>query len=124
MTPSKERVVGRSVRRIDALEKVTGRARYVTDLDLPGMVHAKILRSPYPHARIVRIDTTAASAVVGVRAAVTSADLGWCDPYFGPAYLGCRAPATCRDSSVGSWRTRTAPGRLAPRASARGVSCP
>ena len=79
-------VVGQSVRRLDVLEKVTGRARYVTDLELPGMLHAKLLRSPYPHARIARIDTAAARAVPGVSAAVTSADLGWCDPYFGPAF--------------------------------------
>src|SRR6266545_4878487 len=80
------RVVGHSVRRLDVLEKVTGRARYVADLELPGMLHAKLLRSPYPHARIARIDTAAARAVPGVSAAVTSADLGWCDPYFGPAF--------------------------------------
>ncbi len=79
-------VVGQSVRRLDVLEKVTGTARYVTDLELPGMLHAKLLRSPYPHARIARIDTAAARAVPGVSAAVTSADLGWCDPYFGPAF--------------------------------------
>ena len=80
------RVVGRSVRRLDAVEKVTGRARYVTDLELPGMLHAKLLRSPHAHARIVRADVAAARAVPGVRAVVTSGDLGWCDPYFGPAF--------------------------------------
>jgi CO/xanthine dehydrogenase Mo-binding subunit len=80
------RVVGRSVRRLDALEKVTGRARYVTDLELPGMLHAKLLRSPYPHARILRVDVARARAAAGVRAVVTSADLDWCDPYFGPAF--------------------------------------
>ena len=79
-------VVGQSVRRLDVLEKVTGRARYVTDLELPGMLHAKLLRSPYPHARIARVDTRPARALRGVHAAVTSADLGWCDPYFGPAF--------------------------------------
>jgi CO/xanthine dehydrogenase Mo-binding subunit/aerobic-type carbon monoxide dehydrogenase small subunit (CoxS/CutS family) len=80
------RVVGRSVPRVDALEKVTGRARYVTDMELPGMLHVKLLRSPYPHAKIVRVDVTRARAAAGVRAAVTSADLDWCDPYFGPAF--------------------------------------
>src|SRR5262245_43645854 len=82
----RERIVGTSGRRVDALEKVTGRARYVTDLDRPGMLHAKILRSPYAHARVVRIETATARALAGVRAVVTSADLGWCEPYFGPAY--------------------------------------
>jgi CO/xanthine dehydrogenase Mo-binding subunit len=80
------RVVGRSVRRLDAVEKVTGRARYVTDLEWPGMLHAGLLRSPHAHARITRVDTRAARALAGVHAVVTSADLGWCDPYFGPAF--------------------------------------
>jgi CO/xanthine dehydrogenase Mo-binding subunit len=80
------RVVGQSVRRVDALEKVTGRARYVSDLALPGMLHARLLRSPYAHARIGRVDVARARAVAGVHAVVTSADLGWCDPYFGPAF--------------------------------------
>jgi CO/xanthine dehydrogenase Mo-binding subunit/aerobic-type carbon monoxide dehydrogenase small subunit (CoxS/CutS family) len=84
--PEPLRVVGRSVPRVDALEKVTGRARYVTDMELPGMLHVKLLRSPYPHAKIVRVDLTRARAAAGVRAAVTSADLDWCDPYFGPAF--------------------------------------
>lgn len=80
------RVVGQSVRRLDALEKVTGQARYVTDLVQPGMLHAKLLRSPYPHARIVRADVARARLSRGVHAVVTSLDLGWCDPYFGPAF--------------------------------------
>jgi CO/xanthine dehydrogenase Mo-binding subunit len=80
------RVVGRSVRRPDAMDKVTGRARYVTDLSQPEMLHAALLRSPHAHARIRSIDVTAARAVLGVHAAVTSADLDWCDPYFGPAF--------------------------------------
>src|SRR5262245_55903609 len=86
MTAPKAGIVGTSVPRIDAVEKVTGRARYVTDLEVPGMLHARLLRSPYPHARVVKIDTGAARGVHGVRAVVTAADLGWCDPYFGPAY--------------------------------------
>src|SRR5262245_17228617 len=80
------RVVGRSVRRPDALDKVTGRARYVTDLAQPGMLHAALLRSPHAHARIRAIDVVAARTARGVHAAVTGADLTWCDPYFGPAF--------------------------------------
>ena len=80
------RVVGHSVERSDALDKITGRARYVTDLELPGMAHAALLRSPYAHARIVRIDTHAARAVPGVYTVLTGADLTWCDPYYGPAF--------------------------------------
>jgi CO/xanthine dehydrogenase Mo-binding subunit len=68
------------------MDKVTGRARYVTDLTQPGMLHAALLRSPHAHARIRSIDVTAARAVPGVHAVVTSADLDWCDPYFGPAF--------------------------------------
>ncbi|MGH7365781.1 MAG: xanthine dehydrogenase family protein molybdopterin-binding subunit [Candidatus Rokuibacteriota bacterium] len=87
MTPGPPlRVVGRSVRRLDAIDKVTGRARYVTDLTQPGMLHAALLRSPHAHARIRAIDVAAARAVSGVHAVVTSADLTWCDPYFGPAF--------------------------------------
>jgi CO/xanthine dehydrogenase Mo-binding subunit/aerobic-type carbon monoxide dehydrogenase small subunit (CoxS/CutS family) len=80
------RVVGRSVPRGDAVDKVTGRARYVTDLELPGMAHAQLLRSPYAHARIVRIDVGRAREVPGVSAVLTGADLTWCDPYYGPAF--------------------------------------
>ena len=84
--PEPLRVVGQSVRRVDAPEKVTGRARYVTDMELPGTLHAKLLRSPYPHAKILRVDVARARAAPGVRAVVTSADLDWCDPYYGPAF--------------------------------------
>ena len=84
--PEPLRVVGHSVRRVDALEKVTGRARYVTDMELPGMLHVKLLRSPYPHAKILGVDVARARAAAGVRAVVTSADLDWCDPYYGPAF--------------------------------------
>jgi CO/xanthine dehydrogenase Mo-binding subunit len=80
------RVVGHPVPRVDALEKVTGRARYVTDLALPGMAHAKVLRSPYAHARVRRVDLTRARELPGVFAALAGADLTWCDPYYGPAY--------------------------------------
>jgi len=54
------------VPRVDGLEKVTGRARYVTDLVLPGMAHAKVLRSPYAHARVRRVDVARAGTRPGV----------------------------------------------------------
>ena len=79
------RVIGKSVRRPDAVEKVRGRARYLSDLEMPGMAHARVLRSPYPHARIVDIDVTRARAHPGVFAVLTATDLTWCDPFFGPA---------------------------------------
>jgi CO/xanthine dehydrogenase Mo-binding subunit len=79
-------VVGRPLPRVDGLEKVTGRARYVTDLVIPGMAHAKVLRSPYAHARVLKVDLTRARALPGVQAALCGADLTWCEPYYGPAY--------------------------------------
>ena len=67
-------VVGRDVPRTDALPKVTGAAQYVADMHLPGMLHAAVLRSPHPHARIVSIDMGAAAAMPGVRAVLTGND--------------------------------------------------
>ena len=61
-------VIGRPLDRRDALEKVTGQAVYSSDMVLPGMLHAKVLRCPHAHARIRRIDTSKAAALPGVRA--------------------------------------------------------
>ncbi|HEV7390418.1 MAG TPA: molybdopterin cofactor-binding domain-containing protein, partial [Burkholderiales bacterium] len=61
--------------RLDGLEKVTGTAEYTFDLDMPGLLHAKVLRSPHPHARIRRIHTSRAEALPGVACVVTGADL-------------------------------------------------
>lgn len=63
--------VGRSIPRIDAVEKVTGEAVFTTDLVFPGMLYAKVLRSPYPHARIVSIDVSGAKNLPGVAAVAT-----------------------------------------------------
>ena len=63
--------VGRNVPRIDAYERVTGRANYTRDVRLPGMLYARVLRSPHPHARIRGIDVTKAAALPGVRAVIT-----------------------------------------------------
>jgi CO/xanthine dehydrogenase Mo-binding subunit len=68
------KVVGKRLPRIDAKERVTGEAIYPADLALPGMAHAKLLRSPLAHARIRRIDTARATAMQGVLAVVTAAD--------------------------------------------------
>ena len=67
--------VGRSMARVDAAEKLRGDAQFVGDLVVPRMLHGKVLRSPYPHARIVSIDTSAADAMPGVVATLTAADL-------------------------------------------------
>ncbi len=67
-------VVGKRLPRVDARERVTGEAVYPADLELPGMVYAKLKRSPHAHARILRIDTGRAAALAGVLAVVTAAD--------------------------------------------------
>jgi len=64
-------IVGRSVKRTDTLEKVTGQARYAGDLALPGMLHGKIKRSTIAHATIKRIDASKALALKGVKAVLT-----------------------------------------------------
>ncbi len=80
------RVVGRSVPRLDAREKVTGAARYVTDLALPGLAHARLWRSPLPHARIVAVDAARAAAAPGVLAVCTAGDLPVAGRRYGPAF--------------------------------------
>ena len=68
-------VVGTRPIRQDGAEKVTGRARYSADINLSGMLYAKVLRSPHAHARIKKIDASKAEALPGVKAVVTSAEL-------------------------------------------------
>lgn len=67
--------VGASITRLDDRDKVTGVARYAADLKMPGVLHAKVLRSKVHHANIVSIDTAAAEAVPGVEAVVTNKDI-------------------------------------------------
>jgi 4-hydroxybenzoyl-CoA reductase alpha subunit len=67
-------VVGKSLPRVDSIEKATGQAKYLDDLFLPGMLHGKILRSPLPHARIVHIDTQKAERLIGVKGIITAKD--------------------------------------------------
>ncbi len=69
------RAIGQSVVRGEGPDKVTGKSIYAADVSLPGMLWGKVLRSPFPHARIVSIDTSAAKAVPGVRAVIMGADL-------------------------------------------------
>ncbi len=68
-------VIGQSTPRVDGAAKATGQARYAADVILPGTLWGKSLHSPYAHARIVRIDTTAAQQVPGVHAVITGADV-------------------------------------------------
>ena len=76
-------VVGTDAPRVDGPAKVTGAATYTADLVVPGMLHAKVLRSSLPHARIVRVDASPAEREFGV-VTLTAADLAGTDPYFGP----------------------------------------
>ena len=69
------RVVGKPIGRVDGIEKVSGEARYSGDVTLPDLIWGKALRSPLPHARILRIDTSRAKAFPGVLAVLTAADL-------------------------------------------------
>src|SRR5215510_788524 len=68
-------VSGQPTRRVDGKEKATGHARYAADVSLPGTLWGKSLHSPYAHARIVHIDTTAARQVSGVHAVITGAEV-------------------------------------------------
>jgi hypothetical protein len=54
------KVIGKKVERVDAFERLTGEAKYASDIYLPGMLYVKILRSPYPHAKVVKIDVSRA----------------------------------------------------------------
>jgi xanthine dehydrogenase molybdenum-binding subunit len=64
-------VLGKRLSRKDAIEKVNGQAKFVADIQLPRMLQAKFLRSPHAHARVVRIDTSKAEALPGVKAVLT-----------------------------------------------------
>jgi CO/xanthine dehydrogenase Mo-binding subunit len=80
--------VGRSIPRLEATAKVTGRAEYAHNLRLPGMLYGKIHRSVVAHARIRHIDTTAAESVEGVHRVVIAEDIRKVipDPHYGPAF--------------------------------------
>jgi xanthine dehydrogenase YagR molybdenum-binding subunit len=75
-------VVGKPMPRVDAYERVSGSAVYPLDILLPDMLHAAILRCPHPHAKVKKIDTTAAAKMPGVRAVLTAASPGADIPWF------------------------------------------
>jgi len=79
--------VGKPITRIDGSNKVTGDSLYAGDVQLPGMLHCKLLRSPHAHARIVSIDTSNALALEGIERVITAADL----PTFNPKRMSNRA---------------------------------
>lgn len=72
------KVVGTPVPRADGLEKVSGRTAYAADIHCQGALWAKILRSPYPHAKLLRVDVSKARRVPGVKAIVTGDDAKDC----------------------------------------------
>jgi len=69
------KVVGKRHPKIDGWERVSGKAEYASDVYLPGMLYAKILRSPHPHAKIVSIDAEKAKALPGVKTVLTAKDI-------------------------------------------------
>jgi CO/xanthine dehydrogenase Mo-binding subunit len=78
--------VGTAAARVDTPDKATGRARFISDVVVPGMVHAKLWRSPVPHAQILDVDVSRAARAPGVIAALTAIDLPVRDLYYGPAF--------------------------------------
>lgn len=69
------KVIGKKVERVDAFERLIGEAKYASDIYLRGMLSVKILRSPHPHAKVVKIDTARARALLGVMAILTPEDI-------------------------------------------------
>lgn len=66
--------VGKRVSRVDGIEKVTGELKFVDDLKMPGMLYAAVKRSPYPHGKILKINTSKAESLPGVKAVITGKD--------------------------------------------------
>jgi CO/xanthine dehydrogenase Mo-binding subunit len=83
--------VGKNAHRVDGIEKVTGKAVYTADIELPGMAYAKILRSPVAHARLLRVDASKAAAAKGVMAVLTREEI---------KDLNYRYGATYKDQSI------------------------
>ncbi len=89
-------VIGKSITRPDAYDKVTGGRKYPVNYSLPGMLHMKLLRSPYPHAKIISIDTSAAEKMAGVRGVLVPDDVP--KQYFTPVYfVPHNAPSMVQD---------------------------
>ncbi len=72
--PANPSVIGTHVKRLDGPDKVTGRAKYTFDINRPGMLYGRIVRSPYPHARVVSVDLSAALKMPGVKTALAYRD--------------------------------------------------
>jgi len=74
MNDDEHKIIGKAAPRSDGPEKTTGKGQYVVDITLPDMLWCKVLRSPYPHAKILSIDISAAEALPGVHAVITGED--------------------------------------------------
>ncbi len=95
------KTVGKAYPRVDGEAKASGKAIYTVDLELPGMMHGKVLRSPYPHARLVKIDASKAERLHGVVAVLTREDLPNFNPYYGATYKDQPIVATDKVRYVG-----------------------
>jgi CO/xanthine dehydrogenase Mo-binding subunit len=93
--------VGAATPRIDGVEKVTGAAKFTGDLTFADLLEAKVLRSPFPHARILSIDTRRAAALPGVAAILSRDDLQDIDPYYGNCLRDRAVVATDKVRFVG-----------------------
>ena len=95
-------VIGRSAPRLTAQARVTGTARYTSDIDLPGMLEARVLRSPHANARLVSIDLDAARSVAGVHSVVGPGDVPLYDDEQvltdEPAYAGAAVAAVAAET--------------------------
>jgi xanthine dehydrogenase YagR molybdenum-binding subunit len=91
-------IVGRPATRVDGIERATGRAVYTADLRLPGMLHAAVLRSPHPRARVTQLDLAPALALPGVHAAIGPGDLE--DLSLECNFQGAAVAAVCADTLV------------------------
>ena len=79
-------MIGSKIPRVDGIEKVTGEAKFTADLRFPGLLEAKVLRSPLPHATIEAIDASKAEALPGVVAVLTRDDLKAINPFYGNCF--------------------------------------
>lgn len=100
---SAPRYVGKEVARVEDPGLVAGSVEFIDNLSLPGMLHCAILRSPHPHARVLRVDTSAAEALDGVMAVLTGEDAKrWCNPaYTAPEGWGAYCLAVDKVRFVG-----------------------
>src|SRR5207245_7913475 len=89
--PKERRLIGTKVQRIDGPEKATGRTKYIFDINRLGMLHGRILRSPYAHAKIKSIDTSAAEKMPGFKALYLQVKPGAEMYYAGDEILGIAA---------------------------------